>query len=134
MASIEKFATPYGWKIKEWNGGASFPATGFVQDGVLLIGIAHQETPTCNLAWLDGNGKMCSITDLPFSDGGLKSSGLGPVHFGGPNSSIESVVSITLDASGVLTGTLDTTEVTGNTGTFTAEANPGPPAESGEPA
>jgi hypothetical protein len=131
MATIEEFASPPGWNIKSWevDQAGKVPTHAMTISGGLVIGITSPET--CTVTWLDQDRRLCSIRDLPFvfETGMLQASNY-PVSFG-ESGIILCKVNLWLDEKGALGGHMDSgnRSVDGNTGTFAAEAHPGPPAD-----
>jgi hypothetical protein len=123
MATIEQFAIPQGWRITSWQltPGPGIPPNPFVLYGTVLIGVAQDPIPACDLSWLNSAGEQCSITKVPFQEGKLLA-GILPVTFGGLT--VDCAVTLSFDV-GVLSGLLASLGGDGNTGTFAADANPG---------
>jgi hypothetical protein len=123
MTTIEQFAIPQGWNITSWDVPSDplgpIPSDGFAVGGTLLIGISANQSPACDLAWLNSESKQCSMPNLPFLDSELK--GSVRVSFGGVI--VPCIATLSLEGD-VLTGVLTVAFGDGNTGTFVADANP----------
>jgi hypothetical protein len=130
MATIEEFASPPGWNIKSWevDQAGKVPANAMTVFGGLVIGITSPVT--CTVTWLDQDRRLSSISNLPFvPETGMLQGSDYPVSFG-ESGIVLCRVNLWLDEKGMLGGHLATGNkgVDGNTGTFAAEAHPGPPA------
>jgi hypothetical protein len=129
MATIEEFANPPGWNIKSWevDQAGKVPTHAMTIAGGVVIAITSPET--CTVTWLDQDRRLCSIRDIPFvSETGMLQARAFPVSFG-ESGIIVCKVDLWLDDKGLLGGRLETgnKSIDGNTGTFAAEAHPGPP-------
>ncbi len=123
MTTIDQFAIPEGWKIISWDVPSEplgpIPSDGFAVGGTLLIGVSANQSPACDLAWLNSESKQCSMTNLPFLDNKLN--GSVRVSFGGVI--VPCIATLSLEDD-VLTGVFTVVLGDGNTGTFVADANP----------
>lgn len=125
MTSIDQFARPQGWKILSWRPQwKGLLDHAFRTGNTLLIGIASETPPACNLAWLDESLQWCFISDLPYreSDGHLFKDWI-DVKCGPATYSL--CVDISLEGN-TLTGRL-TNIGDDEPGTFTAQNPPGDP-------
>jgi hypothetical protein len=117
------------WKLdNSITPGDGFPADGFVKDGTLVILKAGEGV---NLFWADGRDMPCSahVPNVPSTPDSQPL-----VTFAGKNFRcvIQEFTSIPLDSTSQLTVKLamsvgELGPTTGNTGTFIAQAVPGPP-------
>jgi hypothetical protein len=139
MARLETFVGT--WKIKSWTPAnddpkqPELPADGFGPMSDLVV--IESGAEACGLSWLNGHGLPCSM-QLPFSAGGLQGEHL-VVDFAGGEircATVTVLQTVADDGSLELTGTLIREsvdpKVTGNGGTFIAEAPPITPGD-GEP-
>jgi hypothetical protein len=134
MTTINRFASPQGWRITSWgvDKEGPIPDNGFVAGGCLVIGIVANGTQSCTLSWLNGINKASFITDLHFNENTERLHRQDAVvSFGGIDVDCQVTICLDRDSDTFIRGTLKIVKNTdGNTGTFAAEAIP-PPVEPG---
>jgi hypothetical protein len=119
------------WIIKKWDvhGQGPIPENAFENEGFLKI--VKRDDGGCDLYWQ--NGRPCSIKGLPPIDERFKclqASGI-EVSFGAAPIPLQVCIKL-VESSGqlaLLQGDFHTLPGDGNTGTFIAHANPGPPRD-----
>jgi len=135
MATIDDFTKMQGWSITEWKPvvDAEIPgdvpldlfqnpeAHDDVRSTLLLIGKTKENA--CGLAWLDARSQWWTIVDgLPFDSTTGKLT-MKSANFDGPKP-FTAFVDLSIDEAGHLKGQINHPFGGGNSGAFTAEANP----------